>query len=74
VANRSDFFSATLPRVLKRQLALQSFTDEHQRGEVKRLMIAAHAHEKRIKQKQLTSPAGRLSTEDDAEAANTAKG
>lgn len=47
MANRSDFFNAKLPRQFKRMLALgQTYDwngDAHNRGTLKRLMIAAHA-------------------------------
>jgi hypothetical protein len=42
MANRSDFFTATLPRQYKKQLAMWKFDNKHERGEVKRLMIEAH--------------------------------
>lgn len=42
MANRSDTFTATLPRYMKRMLELTKGLDEHERGELKRSMISAH--------------------------------
>lgn len=48
MANRSDFFNAKLPRSIKRMLAMaQTYGwsgDEHNRGDLKRRFIAAHAN------------------------------
>ena len=48
MANRSDFFNAKLPRQYKRMLAMaQTYGwsgDEHNRGELRRYFIAAHAN------------------------------
>lgn len=48
MANRSDFYSAKLPRQFKRILAMEEtngwIKDEHERGNVKRTLIAAHAN------------------------------
>ena len=52
MANRSDFESATLPRTIKKQMALMSFKDSHERGEFKRMMIEAHARAKAFKNKK----------------------
>jgi hypothetical protein len=47
MANRSDFFNAKLPRGFKRMLAMAEtygwVKDSHNRGELKRLFISAHA-------------------------------
>lgn len=48
MAGRSDRLSK-FPRQLKRQLALRSSGDAHREGEVRRLMIMAHAEEKRVR-------------------------
>lgn len=52
MANRSDY-NATCPRKLKRQLALMSTGDAHRDGEVKRLLLNAHATDKRIRNLRL---------------------
>jgi hypothetical protein len=48
MANRSDFFNAKLPRGLKRMLAMAQangwVSDAHERGSIKRSLIAAHAN------------------------------
>lgn len=48
MANRSDFYSAKLPRQLKRVLAMEEtngwIKDKHERGSFKRLLMAAHAN------------------------------
>ena len=54
MANRSDW-SSTLPRQIKRMLALQPFKDAHERGEVIRAWIDAHAHAKRARNKMLSA-------------------
>lgn len=47
MANRSDFFSAKLPRGFKRMLAMEEangwIQNEHERGNMKRAFIDAHA-------------------------------
>ena len=46
MANRSDFFSAKLPRSLKKMIALAEMSgayNKHQAGEVRDLFIKAHA-------------------------------
>lgn len=47
MANRSDFFDAKLPRQFKRVLAMAEangwLKDSHERGELKRGFINAHA-------------------------------
>jgi len=65
MANRSDFDSATLPRYLKRIMALRTFKDNHERGEWKRAFIEAHAIHKAAKNKKRMgdSPAKEESTE-----------
>jgi hypothetical protein len=52
MANRSDFDKATLPRSLKRIMALAHFDNEHDRGQWKRDMIMAHSYHKRFKNKK----------------------
>ncbi len=44
MANRSDFFSAKLPRYLKRALGAGSryLGDVHQQAEIRRMFIRAH--------------------------------
>lgn len=59
MANRSDFMSATLPRAIKRMLTLDGSIDNH---EIRKLWIDAHAHAKRCKMRQNSSPAGRSSS------------
>lgn len=54
MANRSDF-NAVLPRKYKRMLALQTDLTDHQRGEQKRLWIAAHAHAKSVRGRALAN-------------------
>lgn len=71
MANRSDFASATLPRHLKKMLALQPFANAHEYGETKRLWIAAHATAKRVKHRMNSSPAGRFPMEGDSAEATT---
>ena len=66
MANRSDFNSATLPRQIKRMLALQPFANAHEYGEVKRAWIAAHAHAKRSRNKMLAARTS-VSKDDSAE-------
>ena len=47
MANRSDFFKAKLPRVIKRALIMgeaRGFMNSHEHGHAKRCMIAAHAN------------------------------
>lgn len=54
MANRSDY-NSILPRQYKKLISLQYFSDPHQRGEVRRLWIAAHAADKKARQKRLTA-------------------
>lgn len=54
MAGRSDF-NSIFPRQLKRQLALSTFDNEHQRGDVRRLLIAAHDHEKKMRNRALAA-------------------
>lgn len=48
MANRSDFYSAKLPRQYKRMLAMEQtngwLKNSHDRGRVKNLFIQAHAN------------------------------
>ena len=48
MANRSDFFNAKLPRHFKRILAMAETNgwvkDSHERGQLKRSFISAHAN------------------------------
>lgn len=64
MANRSDFMRATLPRRIKKLLALQPFNDAHEYGAVKRLWVDAHAHAKNCKQRMNSSPTGRMPDDD----------
>jgi hypothetical protein len=56
MANRSDFFSAKLPRSIKRMLTMgqvYNFTgDQHARGDLRRSMINAHANHVGFKMKR----------------------
>jgi hypothetical protein len=58
MANRSDFFNAKLPRGMKRMLAMAEtygwVKDSHNRGELKRLFINAHANHVGFKMKRNT--------------------
>lgn len=60
MANRSDTFTATLPRHQKKQLAMAEaagyIKDSHQRGDVKRAMISAHSSHVRYKLKRPDAP------------------
>lgn len=75
MANRSDRLSKT-PRQIKRQLALAEaagyITDAHQRGDVKRLMQAAHAGYEAWHKKMLSSKDNVESETTDARSENTA--
>jgi hypothetical protein len=48
MANRSDFFTAKLPRGYKRMLAMEQvyglIKDSHDRGSIKKLLISAHSN------------------------------
>jgi hypothetical protein len=47
MANRSDFFKAKLPRVIKRALIMgeaRGFLNKEEHGHAKKCMIAAHAN------------------------------
>jgi hypothetical protein len=48
LANRSDFFSAKLPRGLKKLMAMGEIygyiKNSHERGRFKRMMIEAHSN------------------------------
>lgn len=56
MANRSDFFSAKLPRHYKRVLAMAEangwITNSHERGSLKRSFINAHANHVGFKMKR----------------------
>lgn len=58
MANRSDFFNAKLPRHFKRMLAMEEtngwIKDEHERGNLKRIMIEAHSNHVAFKLKRNT--------------------
>jgi hypothetical protein len=62
MANRSDR-NSKLPRRLKRQLALTSTGDPHRDGEIRRIMMAAHAHAVSVDQRRTKF----VATEDDSE-------
>lgn len=55
MANRSDFSRATLPRQIKRMLALQPFDNAHQRGETIRLWIGAHKDHRAARNRRLAA-------------------
>jgi hypothetical protein len=59
MANRSDFFNAKLPRSIKRSLAMAEtygwVKNAHERGDLRRAMIAAHANHVGFKLKRNTS-------------------
>ncbi len=61
MANRSDFFSAAIPRQIKKMLILSGATRSERKA-----WAEAHAIHKRFKQKVNSSPAGRAD-KDDAE-------
>lgn len=52
MANRSDFYSAYLPRYLKRIMTLTNFENEHERGAWKRAFIEAHNIHRAYKNKR----------------------
>ena len=56
MANRSDFFNAKLPRSIKRTLAMAEtygwVKNAHERGSLRRSMIAAHANHVTFKLKR----------------------
>ncbi len=56
MANRSDFFSAKLPRATKRMLTMgqvYGFTGgQHERGDLRRAMMTAHANHVGFKMKR----------------------
>lgn len=54
MANRSDFFNASLPRYLKRVWSLTKFDDAHEAGAWKRSFIDAHAAHKAAKEKKMS--------------------
>lgn len=66
MANRSDFYSATLPRAIKKMMALDGTIDSR---EQRMLWIEAHKVAKRFKLRQNSSPVGRSAGPDDAPAA-----
>lgn len=59
MANRSDFFSAKLPRHFKRMLAMAEtygwVKDSHERGDLRRSFINAHAQHVGFKMKRHTT-------------------
>jgi hypothetical protein len=67
MANRSDFDSATLPRYLKRIMALTHFDNEHNRGDWKRMFIEAHKIHKASKNKRIRMDGPAVSESDVAE-------
>lgn len=56
MANRSDFFSAKLPRGFKRMLAMAQTNgwvkDSHELGSLRRSLISAHANHTSYKMKR----------------------
>lgn len=68
MANRSDFFTAKLPRSLKKMIALAEMAghyNSHEAGAVRRLFIKAHAHHVTAKTRRTDQP---VDTGDAAEA------
>lgn len=67
MANRSDFFNAKLPRQYKRMLAMEQtngwLSDSHARGEVKRILIGAHANHVAYKLKRNSTAENRDSSD-----------
>lgn len=57
MANRSDWNSA-MPRVIKRLFTMGNYDNAHERGEVKRSLLDAHATAKRVRIKRLASRDG----------------
>jgi len=57
MANRSDFFDAKLPRYLKKMISSIPNIDAHQRGEIRRAFIGAHAAHVAHKLKRSDVPA-----------------
>ena len=59
MANRSDFYSAKLPRHFKRMMAMEEangwIKNNQERGELKRLFIGAHANHVAYKMKRNSS-------------------
>lgn len=55
MGRKSDRKTATLPRAIKRHLAVTSSGDVHKDGVVRRLMIEAHAHEMSVINKRSKS-------------------
>lgn len=62
MANRSDFFSAKLPRGFKRMLAMEQangwIKNNQERNAIKKLFIAAHANHVSHKMKRQSMDAG----------------
>ena len=59
MANRSDFFSAKLPRGFKKLMAMGEtygyINNSHERGKFKRMFISAHANHVGFKMKRNSS-------------------
>lgn len=53
MANRSDFYTAKLPRYLKRMLSLSKHVDAHEYGASKRAFIDAHKAHVAFKNKKM---------------------
>ena len=66
MANRSDFLSATLPRSIKKMMALDGTIDSR---EQRMLWVEAHKVHKRFKMRQNSSPAGRAAGDSPADSA-----
>ena len=62
MANRSDFFSAKLPRSIKRMLTMGDVYgwngNQHNRGTLRRQFIEAHANHVGFKMKRQATDAG----------------
>lgn len=55
MANRSDFSNASLPRSIKRFLALHKFANAHERGEATRMWVEVHNHHRRVRNQRLAA-------------------
>jgi hypothetical protein len=63
-AGRSDFIQATLPRFIKRILAMSPLAaDPHQMAIMRKIFIDAHAHQRNFRTKQHHDEIDKLPTE-----------
>lgn len=70
MANRGDY-NSVLPRALKRQLSLTSTGDPHRDGEIRRIMIGAHAHARKVRNQSQKSGFGGTDDEPTANVTTT---